>query len=139
MSEEFELYVKNTSNCEGVPLTAFRELSDVYQDESVNVRFEVEDEYTWLSVVGWTDLFGGSACTVSVAWVENSGQVGVLIYGGNSGVRILSKKYGQPIEGVDDHLPPGFGQPWVWITREDAGECLPQDVLSVIGEEPIEV
>ena len=134
--ETFELYVKRTSNCDGAPLTFFKRLSPMYKANRVRVRFDLEHgKHAWYPVVGWTDLYGGSATQTYICWVENSGQVGVLVYGGNSGVRVLDRSV-KPIPGINEHLPRGFGQPWIWLAGATASQDLPEQVVRAIGERP---
>jgi hypothetical protein len=140
MSNTFQLYVKNTSNCEGLPLQSFERLSEKYINDSVVIPFG-EDERRILEVVGWTDLYFGQACQVHIArvrWLPHkrpdiSGGpdvaiTGFMVWGGNSGVRILDPG-AEPIEGVDDHLPRGCGRPLIWI--EDLTD-LPDAVQKVV-------
>ena len=120
-----QLYVKKTSNCEGLPLQNFEELSPTWTGERVTIPFG--EERKRLEVVGWTDLFTGRPCPVHVARVRwmphkrpdiSGGPTepleGVLVWGGNSGVRVLDDE-AEPTPGLDDHLPRGWGRPIVWI------------------------
>lgn len=134
MLETFELYVKNTSNSQGAPLASFERLSPRYTTDEVKVHFDFaghsqKSRYSqWCLVVGWTDLYFGTACPVHICWVRNSGQVGVLVYGGNSGVRIYTDR-----RNPSTHQ----GQPWVWIDEKTAQKDLPSEVLAIIGDRPI--
>src|SRR2546425_122559 len=87
-----EIYVKQTSNVlGGMPLTSFQELSPTWSGENVTLPFGPEQ--VPYEVVGWTDLFFGSSGTVYVVKAQASGGVvGYLVYGGNSGVRILDEE-----------------------------------------------
>jgi len=129
MGDKFQIYVKNTSNCEGLPLQTFELLSPEWTGSEVLLPFGPERK--WLRVVGWTDLFFGSPCAVHVAKVRHlpTGEVGYLVWGGNSGVRILDED-APVLPGVDDHLPRGWGRPVIWV--EDV-EDLPPEVQSVVG------
>lgn len=120
---KLELYVKQTSNCEAMPLTTFKLLSPTWSGESIDLPFGAYARM--LQVVGWTDLHFGSPCPVKVVKARRDDQVGYLVYGGNSGVRIM-----EPTPGVDDHLPSGWGQPIVWVERADD---LPDDVRQVVA------
>ena len=143
-----QLYVKSTSNCEGLPLQTFEELSPIWSGESLLLPFgdPAEGERQICEVVGWTDLFGGRPCAVHVAkvrWFPQPTQAarkvlsgppepieGWLVWGGNSGVRILDDEV-EPIPGLDDHLVArGYGRPIVWV--EDADD-LPAEVRAVVG------
>jgi hypothetical protein len=126
--DRFQIYVKPTSNCEGMPLQTFERLGPEWVGDSLILPFGPEG--TEYEVVGWTDLFGGSPCQVHVVRVRHipRGEEGYLVYGGNSGVRILDDE-ADPIPGVDDHLPRGYGMPIIWV--EDVGD-LPPDVRAVV-------
>jgi len=139
MAETFQIYTKNTSNCEGLPLQTFERLSQEWTGDSLVIPFGPDREE--FDLVGWTDLFGGSPCAVHVArvrWLPHKrpdlsggpteAQVGFLAWGGNSGVRILDPD-AEPTPGVDDHLPPGYGRPIVWLQDE---ADLPLDVRDVV-------
>ena len=134
MTETFQLYVKPTSNCEGLPLQTFERLSPEWSGERVTLSIGEEGDARPLEVVGWTDLFTGRPCEVHVArvrWLPHERpdisagptepQEGYLVWGGNSGVRILDDE-AEPTPGVDDHLPPGHGSPIVWVALEDVAD-----------------
>jgi hypothetical protein len=143
MGETFQLYVKNTSNCEGLPLQTFERLGPEWEGESLMLPFGEGGGQQTFKVVGWTDLFTGRPCEVHVARVRwlASPQPGItggpaedtegyLVWGGNSGVRILDDDT-EPTPGVDEHLPPGYGRPIVWVALEDVGD-LPDEVRAVV-------
>ena len=146
--EHVQLYVKNTSNCEGLPLQTFELLSPTWTGPSIEIPFvdpSGDDDLVVCGMVGWTDLFGGQPCWVRVAWarwlraawarripqavelVEDPAgwpwrrAVGVLVWGGNSGLRVTGP-------GMYED---GFGLPVMWL--EDV-TLLPDDVRAVIGD-----
>lgn len=121
----FQIYVKPTSNCDGMPLQTMTELSPTWTGESLILPFGEDGDKR--KVVGWTDLYGGTACGVNVTKVRWNGQVGWLVHGGNAGVRILDND-APVMPGVDDHLPRGYGRPIVWV--DDAAD-LPVEVRKV--------
>jgi hypothetical protein len=123
---EMQVYVKSTSNCDGLPLTTFEVLSPIWTGESIRIPFGPEGVEH--DVIGWTDLFFGSPAPVHVARVSHRGREGYLIWGGNSGVRVLDDQ-AEPVPGVDDHLPRGWGQPIIWVEDPDD---LPADVRAVV-------
>lgn len=125
MANEFQLYVKATSNCESLPVQTFQRLSEEYINDSVVLPFGPGGEA--LEVVGWTDLHNGQPCQVHIArvrWLPHErpdisggpdvAVTGYLVWGGNSGVRILDDRI-EPIAGVNEHLPRGYGRPVVWV------------------------
>jgi len=131
MAETFQFYVKATSNCEALPLQTFERLSPEWTGESLVIPFGPESDR--LALVGWTDLFGGSPCPVHVVKARHGEFVGYLVHGGNSGVRILDE-HEEPTPGVDEHLPPGWGTPLVWVALDDVGD-LPDEVRAVVTPE----
>lgn len=142
-----QLYVKNTSNCEGLPLQTFDLLGATWQGDSVTVPFvdpgaddgagDGEDEtLVTCEVTGWTDLFGGRPCAVKAAWARRLPQpteaaeavagwpdwqrkTGILLWGGNSGLRVTG-----PGAYAD-----GFGLPIMWLEDET---LLPDHVRDAI-------
>jgi len=130
-----QLYVKNTSNCAGMDLQTFETLGPTWEGERLRMWFGTgewheiwpnEAERRELEVVGWTDLFFGSPSPVRVAKVQHAGDVGYLVHGGNSGVRILDEWLeSTPLADVS-HLPRGYGRPVVWV--EDADDLPPEVV-----------
>ena len=147
--EHVQLYVKSTSNCGGLPLQTLKLLSPTWTGPSIEIPFvdpggddEIGDGEAVVvcQVTGWTDLFGGQPCWVRVAWARWLAQpteaaeklmgrpdwmrpVGILVRGGNSGLRVTGP-------GV---YSDGFGLPVMWL--EDV-TLLPDDVRAVIGELP---
>lgn len=125
-----ELYVKQTSNCpNGLPLIRFELLSPIWEGESVLVPFGDEVDRDYFRVVGWTDLLMGRPCDVKVAKVRFNSSIGFLVWGGNSGVRILDPR--REPEDWEAQLPAGWGMPIVWI---EYAEDIPEDVLAVVEE-----
>jgi hypothetical protein len=127
MTKTLQIYVKATSNCGGMPLQTFELLSPVWRGDSVYLPFGEPQNTRRLKVVGWTDLFNGSACLVEVAKVRASGKVGWLVWGGNSGVRILDA-HAESNE-FDSHLPCGYGCQVIWV--EDCDD-LPDEVRRIV-------
>ena len=141
MRETFELYVKATSNCRTLSLQTFERLGPEWTGEDLRLPFGEGEKIRAYEVVGWTDLHGGSSCPVHVArvrWLPDlpdigsrtGEQVGYLVWGGNSGLRVLDAD-AEPIPDVDDHLPPGHGWPIVWVSLVAAAD-LPPEVRAVV-------
>jgi len=129
MENTLTIHVKPNSNCHGMQLTSFSELSPTWQGEQIVIPFEDGEERKNLTLVGWQDLFFGSPCSLQVVQVRTGGHEGFLIYGGNCGIRILDE-LAESIPRVDDHLPGGYGTPILWIDRV---EDLPEDVQAVVA------
>jgi len=116
-------YVKNTSNCAGLPLgwdTNIQVIEDLGEHSAATVK--TGEPLRKRRIVGWTDLFMGRPCSIHAYRVEQitDEAKGILITGGNSGVRILANKNDRDFrtKGVDDHLPNGWGMPILWIDDE---------------------
>lgn len=132
MEKTLEVYVKASSNCPGMPLTSFSELSPTWQGEQLVIPFGEDEEREDHTVVGWTDLFFGSRCPLRVVRVRTNEQTlreGYLVYGGSNGIRVLDEHV-PPTPGMDDHLLRGYGRPILWI--EDL-EHLPEEVRTVVA------
>jgi len=115
-----------------MPLTTFEELSPTWSGESLYIPFgPSKGKRKRLKVVGWTDLFNGRPCPVHIVRARHEGVEGYLVYGGNSGVRVLTKKRAAKDDATlyDAHLPPGYGMPIIWI--EDIAD-LPRKVRAVV-------
>ena len=111
-------YVKQTSNSDSLDLGWDRDITVIEELGShTNARVHVGADRKVRTVVGWTDLFGGSATTISAYRAEWHGAAGILLCGGNSGVRILANE-GEAGDG-NAHLTPGWGMPVMWIEAED--------------------
>lgn len=127
-----ELYVKSTSNYQaGLPLMSFVLLSEEWVGDRLRLPFG--EEGMLHTVVGWTSLYYGTACPVHVVNVQTrEDQVGYLVYGGDSGVRVLDRSV-KPILGVDDHLPRGYGLPIIWV--DDLND-MPKAVQQIVALPP---
>jgi hypothetical protein len=140
--ETLQLYVKNTSNCEGLPLQTFDLLGPTWTGESITIPFVdpgygdgADETIVDCAVTGWTDLFGGWPCPMHVAWARRQPQptaaaeavmgwpwqseTGILLWGGNSGLRVTGP--GAYADGV--------GMPIMWLEDET---LLPEDARAVI-------
>ena len=139
--------MKNTSNCDGLPLQTFERLGAEWRGDTIEIPFvapggddeigDGDDEtIVMCEVTGWTDLFNGRPCPVHAAWVRRLPQptpaaeelmgwpdwqstTGILIWGGNSGIRVTGP-------GAYEE---GYGMPIMWL--QDAG-LLPEDVRAAI-------
>jgi hypothetical protein len=123
---DVSIYVKPNTNCGPLPLMTF-EVGKVWEGESLILPFGPEGEER--EVIGWCSLFGGSPCPIRVARVRAPDE-GFLVWGGDWGVRILDDSI--PPDPGEEHLPPGWGMPVVWV--EDGGD-LPPHVREVVDSE----
>lgn len=126
-----QIYVKQTSNYPaGMPLIDVTVLSEIWVGESLMLAMGKNGEHT-RKVVGWTDLCSGRQCPVSVARFQWEGKEGYLIWGGNSGLRVLDEEH-EPEE-WEAHLPRGYGRPIFWVALGDERD-LPSEVMEVIRD-----
>jgi len=98
-----QLYVKPNSNCEGLSLQTFQVLGPIWTGDRLLLPFgDPPGKRRYL--VGWSDLFNGRPCPVNVARVSCGGDdlTGVLVWGGNWGIRLPALGYGLPIVWVSD-------------------------------------
>lgn len=109
-------YVKPTSNCGGLQL-GWDEGIEIIEDlgQHAQARVKTGEPLRTRTVVGWTDLFGGSVQPLHAYKAKWDDRTGILLTGGNSGLRILAKGRER---GDGSHLPPGWGMPVMWIENE---------------------
>lgn len=108
----------------------FELLSPIWEGDSVPIPFGDEVDRDYLTVIGWTDLSMGQPCKVNIARVQNGFVEGFLIWGGNSGLRVLDDR--RKPESWEAHLPAGWGMPIIWV---DDHEDLPDEVRAVVVAE----
>ena len=122
-ADDVQFYVKPTSNCAGLDLTT---LAQLFGGEWSTCRFRADavliktgEELTPRLVVGWTDLYTGTACPVAVyERIGDEDLPAVALVGGNSGLRIMANMDEGAVD-PDDHLPPGWGVPVLLIEDYD--------------------
>ncbi len=109
-------YIKHTSNCQGLPLGWDADIT-ILDDlgEHASAQVVTGEDQQVRTVVGWTDLFGGSGCHLHAYRAQQDGKTGILLCGGNSGIRLLAN---EDEDGDGSHLPPGWGYPVMWIDDE---------------------
>lgn len=130
-----DIYVKSNSNHPpGLPLMHFEELGEEWTGDAIRVGVG-DGGRKVRKVVGWSDLYGGSPCDIRVVKVRTQeGDIGYLVHGGNSGVRVLGKEYA-PIPGVDDHLPRGYGMPFLFIEERNLADIKSREVRAFVSHE----
>jgi hypothetical protein len=121
-------YVKSTSNCGGLPLgwdAGIEILEELGSHKAAIVKVNVSGRsLVPRRIVGWTDLYFGQACSINAYRAKlGNGAEGILICGGNSGIRILAKKSDpEQRDASDKHLPNGWGMPILWV--EEASDLV---------------
>lgn len=129
-----EIYVKSNSNCEGLPLQSYEPLGAPWTGESILIPFGPERKP--LEVVGICSLIGRPVCPIHAVKVRATAKQsatgepvdGVLLYGGDFGVRVLDED-GDPLYEDYPETLKGYGLPFVWV---DDPNDLPAEVRAVI-------
>jgi hypothetical protein len=79
------------------------------------------EEFVWADIWGWSSQNGGSPCSAYAQRViDPEGDEGVIIYGGDWGVKIL-------IENEE------IGRNVLWVALEIAHDNLPSETLEKLG------
>lgn len=132
------IYVQSSANYPKDYRQSFELLGPVWEGEYLHLRFGEPPYQRVRTVVGWRGCIEGTACPIRVArarWRSPEGQeeVGVLVWGGNAGVRILDSTFSKPpTSGKRRYLLPGLGVPIIWV--EDPADP-PPEVRAVIEKE----
>lgn len=113
-----DIYVKANTNCEGMPLTHFDELSPTWIGKPL-ILFGVEENRKRRKVVGYSSLIHQECNAHIVRVTAPDGEIGYLVYGGDFGLRIPSL---------------GFGTPIIWIALEDGKADLPKKVFEIVSQ-----
>jgi hypothetical protein len=113
-------YVKPTSNSGGLQLGWDAGIEVVEElGEHVAALVKTGDELEPRQVVGWTDLFTGRPHKLSAYRINWQGHHGILLCGGNSGVRVLANDDDPDFRPDHQaHLPNGWGLPVMFIQDE---------------------
>jgi hypothetical protein len=116
-------YVKNTSNCEGLELGWDANIAiseDLGEHTAAEVKCGEPETKNWKRrrVVGWSDLFFGTPVRIHAYRATANGANGILVCGGNSGIRILAATNDPDSRTEhDEHLPKGWGMPVLWLEQ----------------------
>jgi hypothetical protein len=121
--------VENNPNCIELEPTELREVSLPVEISRVRVRWKtmptgtdrLTEEFVWADIWGWSSQNGGSPCSAYAQRViDPEGDEGVIIYGGDWGVKIL-------IENEE------IGRNVLWVALEIAHDNLPSETLEKLG------
>ncbi len=120
-----EIAVEKNLACKAFELTTFIELSPPVPIKKIRVIWrDVQqgvEELVWAAVTGWSKERGGSPCPAYAMRVRDpSGEEGVLVYGGNWGLRLQVKEE-------------KACEPVLWVTLEEALECFEPPVPAQLG------
>jgi hypothetical protein len=123
------LRVERNPNCINLEPTELREVSPAVEISRVRVRWKsmpegaehLTEEFVWADIWGWSSREGGSSSAAYAQRVlDPDGDDGVIIYGGDWGVKILV--------GNEE-----IGRNVLWVALDDARDNLPPDVHEKLG------
>jgi hypothetical protein len=123
------LHVVGNANCVDLEPTELQELSPPVAVSRVRVRWKtlpdgaemLTEELVWADIWGWSSQEGGSpvsACAQRV--IDPEGDEGVIIYGGDWGLKILVKHE-------------EIGRNVLWVAIDGARDNLPPETLEPLG------
>jgi hypothetical protein len=123
------LRVERNPNCVDLEPTELREASPAAEISRVRVRWktmldgtdQLAEEFVWSDIWGWSSQNGGSPCLAYAQRViDPEGDEGVIIYGGEWGVKILVR---------DEEV----GRNVLWVALDIARDNLPPETLEKLG------
>jgi len=123
------LRVERNDNCINLEPTELQEVSLPVQLSRIRVRWKsmpdgtdsLAEEFIWADVWGWSSQEGGSRSSAYAQRViDPEGDEGIIIYGGDWGVKILVKNE-------------EIGRNVLWVGIDVAGDNLPSDILEGLG------
>jgi hypothetical protein len=123
------LCVEGNPNCVDLEPTELQEVSPPVEISSVRVRWKTmsdgtdrfTEEFIWADIWGWSSQQGGSsAFAYAQRVIDPEGDEGVIIYGGDWGVKILVKNE-------------EIGRNVLWVAIDIAGDNLPPESLETLG------
>jgi hypothetical protein len=126
------LRVDGNPNCVDLESTELREVSPAVEISRVRVRWNtmpdgaeiLTEELVWAGIQGWSSQQGGSSVSAYAQRViDPDGDEGVIIYGGDWGLKILVKNE-------------EIGRNVLWVAIAIAHDNLPPEVLGNLGFSP---
>ena len=123
------LRVEGNPNCVDLESTELREVSPPVEISRVRVRWNtmpdgaeiLTEEFIWADIRGWSSQNGGSATSAYAQRViDPEGDEGVIIYGGDWGLKILVKNE-------------EIGRNVLWVAIAIAHDNLPPEALETLG------
>jgi hypothetical protein len=125
------LHVERNANCINLEPTELQEVSPPVQLARLRVRWKsmpdgtenLSEEFVWAEIWGWSSQDGGSrSAAYAQRVIDPDGDEGIIIYGGDWGVKILVK---------DEEI----GRNVLWVGLDIAAENLPTGILEALGLE----
>jgi hypothetical protein len=123
------LRIERNPNCIELEPTELREMSPPVELSRLRVRWKsmpdgterLAEEFVWADIWGWSSQEGGSrACAFAQRVIDPEGDEGIIIYGGDWGVKILVKNE-------------EIGRNVLWVAIDIARDNLPPEVLERLG------
>ncbi|MGH8067382.1 MAG: hypothetical protein ACRERE_19550 [Candidatus Entotheonellia bacterium] len=123
------LRIERNPNCIELEPTELREMSSPVELSRLRVRWKsmpdgterLAEEFVWADIWGWSSQEGGSrACAFAQRVIDPEGDEGIIIYGGDWGVKILVKNE-------------EIGRNVLWVAIDIAHDNLPPEVLDRLG------
>jgi hypothetical protein len=123
------LRVERNPNCIDLEPTELQEISPAVEISRLRVRWKTMDEsserlaeeFVWADIWGWSSREGGSASAACAQRViDAEGDEGIIIYGGDWGVKLLVK--GEEI-----------GRNVLWVALDLARDNLPPEIVEKLG------
>ena len=123
------LRVDRNANCINLEPTELQEVSPSVELSRIRVRWKsmpdgtdsLTEEFVWADIWGWSSQEGGSPSSAYAQRViDPEGDEGVIIYGGDWGVKILVKNE-------------EIGRNVLWVGIDVAGDNLPSETLEELG------
>jgi hypothetical protein len=126
------LRVDGNANCVDLEPTELREVSPPVEISRVRVRWKtmpdgadiLMEEFVWADIRGWSSQNGGSSCCAYAQRViDPEEDEGVIIYGGDWGLKILVRNE-------------EIGRNVLWVALDIARDNLLPDALEKLGLSP---
>jgi hypothetical protein len=123
------LRVEGNPNCIDLEPTELREVSPPVPLSRVRVRWKtmpdgtdiLSEEFVWADIGGWSSQNGGTSCgAFAQRVIDAEGDEGVIIYGGDWGLKILVKNE-------------EIGRNVLWVAIDIARDSLPPEALDSLG------
>jgi hypothetical protein len=123
------LRVEGNPNCVDLEPTELLEVSPPVQISRVRVRWKtmadgtdtLSEEFVWADIWGWSSQNGGASCNAYAQRVADpEGDEGVIIYGGDWGLKILVRNE-------------EIGRNVLWVGIDIAHDNLPPEALDGLG------
>jgi hypothetical protein len=126
------LRVEGNPNCVDLEPTELQEVSPPVEISRVRVRWKtmpdgaemLTEEFVWADIRGWSSQQGGSPTSAYAQRViDPEGDEGVIIYGGDWGLKILVKNE-------------EIGRNVLWVAIEIARDNLPPEAFETLALSP---